>query len=714
MSTYLTTVVPRALEERFATWLGRVDPQDHVVVDLPDTPARVHHVARAARSDVVTGAAEPREAHAVGVTGHTDVGDAVPLRLDPRGMTLFRGYAQEPEGTSLVFGARGLADYRRTPGAAASRWGRTAGTDWDGCHLLVSLAPDGLTATTDFFRQLPLLYTAAAGFVAWSDSWALLVDLRRALGLEVTVDTSAALASSWSNTMANHPLSATTLCHEVRMLPPGARLRVPVTAAGATVPRTDQEPWPQLFAAPSDSWGAEVRRAAVRTASLAQAWASAPGASVRLALSGGVDSRLVLAATLMADPTSDVTVYNTTHLGPANRADAQTVQALSERFGFPVGAAGRPAPRPVLQKYTSPLSVWLLDSLGLNHQLALPSFRVDGSGFFTVSGHGAGIHKGAYGWRSVPALQEEIAASDPQLAEAVGASAADLLREVGIAPEQGPHATEWHYLAVRNSIHGGRFAIQNMLGPRPLMQRQLVALAHVDQAGAASPPDRIGPAWSTTAGNHSLTAAVLSVLDPDLASAPYDHPAKAITPETIDAVLAATGGPLDPSERHAVTAFGAPADVVNGPALVFERWAGNQLGHHLAQAPGPMTEDAGVHAQVGALVDSGFEAAADAGFADWFRPTSQRARDSIAAGGPLSHARGDAGTLMAFLPLAGAGASAPIPSRRDQVTTRVPSAPEPPDPSGVAGGSSPGAVRSPLRRAAGRVLRSVRRLRREP
>src|SRR5690606_15943075 len=123
-----------------------------------------------------------------------------------------------------------------------------------------------------------------------------------ALGLPVTVDTTAALASSWSNTMANHPLSTTTLCHEVRMLPPAARLVMPFNAGDAGEPRPEQSPWPEVFAPGGEPWGVQVRRAAVRTASLAAAWAGSPGASVRLALSGGVDSRLVLAATLMADP----------------------------------------------------------------------------------------------------------------------------------------------------------------------------------------------------------------------------------------------------------------------------------------------------------------------------------------------------------------------------------------------------------------------------
>ena len=53
MTTYLTAVVPRALEERFTAWLGPVDEQDHLVVDLPAAQARLHHVARAARWDLV-------------------------------------------------------------------------------------------------------------------------------------------------------------------------------------------------------------------------------------------------------------------------------------------------------------------------------------------------------------------------------------------------------------------------------------------------------------------------------------------------------------------------------------------------------------------------------------------------------------------------------------------------------------------------------------
>ncbi|MDI3329396.1 MAG: hypothetical protein QJR09_01510 [Micrococcus sp.] len=740
MSTYLTVVVPLALEDRFTAWLGPVEERDHLVVEIPAAQARLHHVARAASRDLVAGSpAGPaaQDGSPAGPAAQDRSWGAGPVRMPRHGLTLFRGYAQDPDGTALVFGAGGLADWRReTAGSPAAGTGdltsglrsgsasvTTSGpgagtTDalqsplgrghgWDGCHLLVGAGPHGLTATTDFFRQLPLLYTAGAGLVAISDSWALLVDLRSALGLPVSVDTTAALASAWSNTMVNHPLSATTLCHEVRMLPPAAQLIVPFGAGGAVAPRTEQSPWPEVFSPDGEPWGAQVRSAAVRTASLAAAWAGCPGTSVRLALSGGVDSRLVLAATLMADPGSDVTVYNTTNLGRANQADADTVRALAERFGFPVGAGGRPAPKPVLEKYASPLSVWLLDSLGLNHQLALPSFRVGGDGFFTVSGHGAGVHKGAYGWRSIPALRSDLAASDPQLATAVAGPASELLREVGIDPDAGPHATEWHYLAVRNSIHGGRFAIQNMLGPRPLMQRQLVALAHAPEGSSAAPPAQIGPAWSRGAGNRSLTAAVLSVLDPRLAAAPYDQPAKSIAPATIETVLAAAGGPLDPAERHAVRTYGAPADVVNGPAAVFERWARERLDHHLAHAPDPVDDEAGIHRQVAALVDGGLRVARDAGLAEWLGPTARRARGSMAAGGPLSHARGDAGTLMAFLPLAGAGVSDPVPVRRAPEAE----APGRPEPAAIPAQRPSRDGASPLRRLARRAVRSARRFR---
>jgi hypothetical protein len=75
----------------------------------------------------------------------------------------------------------------------------------------------------------------------------------------------------------------------------------------------------------------------------------------------------------------------------------------------------------------------------------------------------------------------------------------------------------------------------------------------------------------------------------------------------------------------------------------------------------------------------------------------------MASGGPLSHARGDAGTLMAFLPLAGAGTSAPVPAR--QVMHAA--APDTRAQQAVA----PVRRASPLRRLARRAVRSARRWR---
>lgn len=672
MSNYLTVVASSDMEPALLRWLGpHLAAGEHCTVELPGAAGlRLHHVARQAAGDLVPAA-----------------GGGVP------GGALFRGYALEPDGGALVFAAEGVRPHLEAarsagrPGWHAGPLVERAGEEWDGVHLAVSWSAQRLTAHTDFFRTLPMLYTAAAGIVAFSDSWQLLVRLRTALGLPVDVDTATVCAMSVQKAISEHPLSDRTACAQVRLVGVGARLEVPLGAPGVAAGYhvTDpgrpgalirQRPFPEAFAPPPGSWGEEVRRGALRMAGTMAALAGLPGARLDLAMSGGVDSRSVLAAARCADPGQWATRPSVSNFGPANQRDVDVVEAFTDALGIRL-AGPQDAPPVRLAPYASPLAVWMLGSLGLHDRIkvapghALPSPR------FLFGGFGGETIKGNYGWRPFTAIARQMTRLAPGPGEFIGRQGTAYLRSVGIDPA-APDAGEWHYVGIRNSLHGGRDVLGTLFCGPPLNQRRLIALAHAPAGSPLAIPRTLRPESTDNVPGRTDNAvmAMLCLLDPELALQPFDRPAKDLHPDRLREILCAAGGPVSAAELAPPPVTGRPEDVTHGAAETFLSLA-RQWG-----------QDAPLdHEGIAPLVHEGARIAREAGFGDWYANQADNASRSLQARDRLSHQSGSYGHLMTFLPLAGAGLDEPVPpypavtaADRPQAAGR-PAAPAPDSPS---------------------------------
>lgn len=141
---------------------------------------------------------------------------------------------------------------------------------------------------------------------------------------------------------------------------------------------------------------------------------------------------------------------------------------------------------------------------------------------------------------------------------------------MGIDPEL-PDASEWHYIGLRNSLHGGRFTLTNLLGFPPLTQRDLASLVHLLADAPQSMPSELrrDPAQNAPRPNNTMSAVLLTLLDRELSAVPFDVTAKDIDAETRNTTLTAAGGPLDEGEIPTAESLGTPTDVVNGTAETF-------------------------------------------------------------------------------------------------------------------------------------------------
>lgn len=397
----------------------------------------------------------------------------------------------------------------------------------EGCYVAATRMGDGLVVGNDLFAQLSMLYFEEPDLIAISDSTLLLCEIRRRLNIPCQLDVAVFRARSWLNGMAAQLLSVDTPIEGIKFAVPGQALRISLTPSircELSAP-TIRDSFPD----PNMGYPRAMRSAAINAASLVGALLKFETRGVGLSLSGGFDSRVCLAAARAA--TGELGALRIGS-NAALEDDFRIVTGLSKQFGFAVNQRINGVQTNV--KLNDQLAIWFLTCAGIYDPLYCPARRIDSGPGFSISGHGAELYKGNYGWRSVHAIADGL---DPTYAAWSRADMEAGLRSVGISPDE-KWSAEWHYLSYRNPIHSGRSTMFSLLGVRPLAQRALVGLAYS--------PENVFPAPKK--GRPSLVSDLLIALDPELAIYPFDKPEKNLSEEFVQSRIDALGGAIGADE----------------------------------------------------------------------------------------------------------------------------------------------------------------------
>lgn len=538
--------------------------------------------------------------------------------LMPEGQGLFTGVAYDDDAEGLYFGRSGWA---KRGGAA---W---TSEDLPGCHVVGTWRDGRLGVTTDLYRSMPLFTTSTPGMTLLSDSPVLLLRLRRRLGLPCTADPTVVGSLRWPNAMSAQLMSTRTIVREITYVAVGQRVDLDLNDPGAeaqVVTRSLREVFPWT----GEPYGETIRRAAARIASLVHTVAGLGPESARLALSGGKDSRICLAAALLSPVARDSARFSCTNTHALHARDAEVVQQLSEEFGFPLGTRTPAIPRAQeIWRVRDPMGLWSLDSALAYFPVKIQAYGLRAKGKFTIAGFGSELYKGNYGLRSVRTIAASIATRTPDIARDVDQTCSDYLSASGIDPAD-PLSAEWHYLGMRNALHGGRFVPASKFGIRPLQQRGLVGLSKLTPAQY--------PAGMT--GPKSITEDLMVTLGPALAASPFDRPAKDRDPEWVAERLHVIGGALSSDELVTYAVHGDPDEVRDGPVAALTALAPDD------HEPGAITRE---------RVQARFEVAAAAvgasDFATDWAQIVEAARVELADPAvPVGQARGMAGRVLSL------------------------------------------------------------------
>lgn len=488
---------------------------------------------------------------------------------------VFKGYAIDFGNETVVCGQGGrdlIDDLEQT----------------EGCYISIDFNRGGVTVRNDSFSQLPMMWTRAPRVAAISDSVLALVTVRRFLGMECALHREATAARAWTNSISDQLVGSNSIIDGIRMSPPLSGLSLSFED-GLRV-----ESHPADYAAEALSAGdynKTVLQGAQRLASLVTTLAQCE-APMSLALSGGMDSRLMLAAMMTKRELLGEININS---HPDRKRDYQIVSNLAERYRLNIGRRSKPSPERVkIPGFT----LWGASSAGVYDPLYFPN-QYPSTVEFSIGGHGAGIYKGAYRWRTMQRISRHI--RQEEVLRGFSIEVSNCLAEIGIDWD-APDSSEWHYMRCRNSLHSGRSAMNNMFGLRPILQRDLFRLSKADSSA-----------------RHLLVKDMMIALAPDLATQSFDDAGKNIMFDRVEERSRAVGR-ISSDDVSVYRILGDIQDVISGPPSCFLEWSAG-LGYRggldregfrqlaragLAKARGPLSEPyTSLFAEISANIENG-------------------------------------------------------------------------------------------------------------
>lgn len=513
------------------------------------------------------------------------------------GGTFFRGTAMSPEHRAIAFGVDGWVKMPRNVdehGVAGefilAEWGRRE-----------------VRIRHDVFGSVAMMHAHGPGFIAVSDSMLLLDDLRQRFGLQSTQNDEVLLARSILNGHATQQMSPETIIREITWVPAAQGLKIDV--GDTMILRVDGRSMTDRVVDQRTDYVSSLRAGAAFVASSTSALAQVQGWRKELMLSGGYDSRAILAAALRTGTTRELSLSVKNRV-PAEAKDSEAALAIGERFGLPIN---QPTDRSRVIDYNmNPLTIWASSVLSVYDRLVPDISRRTDSKEFSFTGLGGEVLKGNWGWTNADAISSSFENLHPDRVDAFRSQLNKGLQAVGAEPDWRD-ASELQYLGYRNGIHGAGHIAMSMTGVRPLQQVQFAAVAHtrID----ADAPARVNRDAASFHGGNAAMGDVLAVLHPELAALPYDSPGKALPPEHVTARLHALGGPLTDGEIRSVAVLGDPARVPYGPSVLGDEVA-KRRGFDIVRGPD----------EILALTDRGIDSLRNEAVRDTYREIAENAR----------------------------------------------------------------------------------------
>ena len=501
------------------------------------------------------------------------------LIQDENGISFFRGWFQDHDSQSIVLGEKGYNEWKTSI--------PESNKEYEGSYVQALFKGLTLTIRNDLFSYLPVIHFSNRDLFVCSDSLYIISEVRKSLGLPCKLNQKVMHSRAWTHGLACAVMSNDTQIEEVKLLSPGKHIEISMKkkmfsseyflGTKNIVKSTNLK---KLFEVDFDNYEQAIRDAATKMAQSTISLLNLDDVMIKFGLSGGLDSRIILAAVLQK-PELLENIAITTNTHPSRKGDFEVVERLAKDFNFKFNddekiRSHRRKHSLKTVKIEDRFALWVLSSMGLFDMMYLHDSYWPKPHVIDMGGHGAEAIKGTFtpvkfedyikpkkvstkamfsrnGLKYIREAKEANTVYDAirsELSNALDANGINL-------DEYG--SIQWHYLSYKSPIANGRFLDCSSIGIRPFIQHSLFALS----------VSEINPFKRVKRGEPTMLHDMLILLSPELSAIDFENKKSNISEGYIESRLEALGGRLQLSDSESYAIFGKISDMKNGPPSTF-------------------------------------------------------------------------------------------------------------------------------------------------
>lgn len=469
--------------------------------------------------------------------------------------SFFRGQALDHETSSMILGGRGFFEFQekfvdyRDPRKIA---------DFEGSFVSARWNQDFISLQNDLYSIYRLLYFAKNQIIIASDSLFLISQCISVVGYQKIINKDVAHIKAWNASgLPNAPICDEMIIKGVYTVQAGKHVEISWNDFGLETEIVKRSII-DIFSSPLISYKELLRDCVKKMHSSIRFLIDSFDPVIEFGLSGGIDSRLLLAICLRSNELMDRLVI-TTNTSTNRIDDYNIVRMLSKEYNFTFNNIER---RKQLIRDSNTkrvqiintLGLWKIASLGVYDSFYMTPYFDEYPSVVSMLGVGAEPVKAT----SNNPVQRIANGQPPIIRDTVRNKLVNTIENMGINSNSGD-AMNWFLLTYKAAFHIGFKTAQSSMLLRPYVQKSVFSIAIAEDNPFSNQV------------NHSPTVLhdMMILLDPKLASLPYDSERKNISSEYAYQRLEELGGPIELDELPNPLIFGSIEDVNNGPAQCF-------------------------------------------------------------------------------------------------------------------------------------------------
>jgi len=524
----------------------------------------------------------------------------------------FKGWFSDPKTESVVIGAEGFHKWKEENGKDTF----LDQTGLQGSYVNASWSEEKVRIHNDLFSMFPIMYFSEKNIFVASDSLYVLAKIRAKLGLNLSHNTHVSHARAWTHGLACAATSNETQVSGIHLLSPGKSILIEWRRY-QQIFSLQEEKLKSVFRTTRVDYGDVLNSFITETYRTFSAFFNRNNIEVELAISGGLDSRLLLAL-LLEIKKKNSGIYFVTNNHTSRRTDFLIVESLSKRFDFEFNNRSTQKEGREMIKQNSlekKFSMWRLSCMGLFDMMYFNGDYPKEASVVRVGGHGAEIVKGTFREKPFNSLIKKKRLSRKSIISrdvfrlfkqiknqnkrvlSIETNFRNALASSGIRIEEND-AILWHHLCYKSPIANSRYLANSTLGYRPLVDRNLFTLTLNEPSKCAD-----------------IVQDLLILISPELALHEFENPAynmdeihiakrKKVLPECVKL-----------SELEPFKLYSGESPILNGPPVSF-----------LDLVPKMKTSFASPEVMIKALLESTWRALGDSKLKEVYQPAYDLAK----------------------------------------------------------------------------------------